>query len=177
MSITPQNPPTTYLQGICSGYTAVSEIFTFNIDNFCNRAGVTQYQLMWLNRYGHYDYYTFQAGKDEGLNIDRQTYNQWNVDWGSNNPIKTTYSRGTTDFQVEMTEVHIINSGFVNEADMVFLEELYTSNDVYEITQDNELRPITILNTEFTRKNKGNRTIVNLELQYAYSNNIRLLGS
>ena len=176
MAIIPQPVPNTALQGICSGYTAVSEIFTFNVDNFCNRAGVTQYQLMWLNRYGHYDYYTFTAGKDEGLNISRQTYNQWNIDWGSNNPVKTTYSRGVTDFQVEMTEVHIINSGFINEADMVFLEEVYTSNEVYEIIQNGELRPIVILNTEFTRKNKGNRTIVNLELQYAYSNNIRLLG-
>jgi len=176
MAITPQPVPNTALAGICTGYTAVSEIFTFNVDNFCNRAGVTQYQLMWLNRYGHYDYYTFTAGKDEGLNISRQTYKQWNVDWGSDNPLKTSYSRGTTDFQVEMTEVHVINSGFINEADMVFLEEVYTSNDVYEITENGEFRPITILNTEFTRKNKGNRTIVNLELQYAYSNNIRLLG-
>lgn len=176
MAIVPQPVPNTYVEGICSGYTPVSEIFTFNIDNFCNRAGVTQYQLMWLNRYGHYDYYTFTAGKDEGLRIDRQTYNQWNVDWGSNNPLKTEYSRGTTDFLIEMTEVHIINSGFVNEADMVFLEEVYTSNEVYEITENNVPRPITILNTEFTRRNKGNRTIVNLELQYAYSNNIRLLG-
>jgi len=57
------------------------------------------------------------------------------------------------------------------------LEELYTSSDVYEVTETGELRPITILNTEFTKKNRGNRTIVNLELQYAYSNNIRLLGS
>jgi hypothetical protein len=176
MAIIPQTPPTTYIDGICTGYTAVSELFTFNVDNFCNRAGVTQYQVMWLNRYGHYDYYTFTAGKDEGLNISRQTYKQWNVDWGSDNPVKTSYSRGTTDFQVEMTEVHIINSGFINEADMVFLEELYTSNDVYEITENQEIRPISILNAEFTRKNKGNRTIVNLELQYAYSNNIRLLG-
>jgi len=176
MGIIPQTPPTTYVEGIVSGYTAVSELFTFNVDNFCNRAGVTQYQVMWLNRYGHYDYYTFTAGKDEGLNISRQTYKQWNVDWGSDNPVKTSYSRGTTDFQVEMTEVHIINSGFINEADMVFLEELYTSSDVYEITENLEIRPISILNAEFTRKNKGNRTIVNLELQYAYSNNIRLLG-
>jgi len=176
MAIVPQTPPTTFVEGICSGFTAVSEIFTFNVDPICNRAGVTQYQLMWLNRYGHWDYYTFTANKEEGLNIQRGTYKTWNVDWGSDNPVKTQYSRGLTDFQVDMTEVHIINSGFIDEADMVFLEELYTSNQVYEITEDGGLRGINITNTEFTRKNKGNRTIVNLELTYQYSNNISLLG-
>jgi len=176
MAIVPQPVPNTAIPGICSGYTAVSEIFTFNVEEICTRAGATQLQLMWLNRYGHFDYYTFTAGKDEGLNIERQTYKQWNVDWGSDNPLKTRYSRGTTDYSVSMVETHVINSGFINQADMVFLEELYTSNDVYEITTDGELRPISIISTEYIRKNKGNKSIVNLELTNTYSNNIKLLG-
>jgi hypothetical protein len=32
------------------------------------------------------------------------------------------------------------------------------------------------LNTEFEKKIEGNRTVYNLELQYVYSNNIKLLG-
>lgn len=175
MAIVPQPVPNTAIPGICTGYTAVSEVFTFNVETICNKAGATQYQLMWLNRYGQWDYYTFTAGKDEGLEINRQTYKSWNTDWGSNNPIKTQYSRGTSDFNITITETHIINSGFINQADMVFLEELWTSNDVYEITSDGGLRPITITNTEFIRKNRGNRTIVNLELTYVYSNNIKML--
>jgi len=175
MAINPQPVPNTAIPGICSGYTAVSEIFTFNINDTCTR-GFTQYQLMWLNRYGVWDYYTFQAAKDEGLKIERNTMKSWNVDWGSSNPIKTQYSRGTSDFGITMEETHIINSGFIDQADMVFLEELYTSNDVYEITEDGGLRPITVVNTEFIKKNRGNRTIVNLELTYVYSNNIGLIG-
>jgi restriction endonuclease S subunit len=176
MAIIPQPPPTTYTQGTCTGYTPVSEIFTFNVTPICNRAGDVQRQLMWLNRYGHYDYYTFKAGKDEGLNITRQTYKTWNVDWGSNNPNKTQYSRGLTDFTVSMVETHVINTGFLNQADFMFLEELYTSSDVYEIREDGGVTPINIISTEFIRKNKGNRNIVNLELSYVYSNNISLLG-
>ena len=175
MAVQPMTPPTGFTTGICSGYTAVSEIFTFNIEPICNRAGVTQLQLMFKNRYGHYDYYTFTAGKDEGLNIERETYQTWSVDWGSNDPSKEDYSRGTTDGQVTITETHVINSGFINQPDMMFLEELYTSNQVYEIKQDGIIRPINITNAEFIRKNRGNRTIVNLELTYVYSNNIALM--
>lgn len=176
MAITPQTPPTTYTEGNCSGYTAVSEIFTFNVDIFCNRQGIDQLQLMFRNRYGSYDYFTFQAGKSEGLNIERQTYKQWNVDWGSDNPTKEQYSRGLTDFSTQMVETHVINSGFLNYPDFVYLEELYTSDDVYEIRQDGQLRAINIINTDFIRKVKGDRNIVNIELTYVYSNNIGLLS-
>jgi hypothetical protein len=174
--ITPQPVPTTYTLGNCSGYTPVSEIFTFNIEPICSRQGPdTQRQLMWKNRYGHYDYYTFTAGKTEGIAIERQTYKTWNVDWGSSNPSMAQYSRGTTDWQVSMVETHVINSGFLNQPDFMFLEELYTSDEVYEIRTDGGLTPINIVNTEFVKKNKGNKDIVNIELTYIYSNNISLL--
>jgi len=174
--ITPQPVPTTYTLGNCTGYTPVSEIFTFNIEPICSRQGPdTQRQLMWKNRYGHYDYYTFTAGKSEGLSINRQSYKSWNVDWGSDNPSMAQYSRGTTDFQVNMTETHVINSGFLNQPDFMYLEELYTADEVYEIRTDGGLTPINIVNTEFVRKNKGNKDITNIELTYIYSNNISLL--
>lgn len=175
--IQPQPVPTTYTLGNCSGYTPVSEIFQFNIQPICSRQGPdTQRQLMFKNRYGHYDYYTFTAGKSEGVSIDRQTFTSWNVDWGSSDPSMARYSRGTTDFQVSMTETHIINSGFLNQPDFQYLQELYTSDEVYEIESDGELRPINIINTEFIIKNKGNRDITNIELTYIYSNNLSLLG-
>lgn len=176
MSLTPQPVPTGYTEGNCSGYTPVSEVFTFNVDTFCNRAGVDQLQLMFKNRYGHYDYFTFQAGKDEGLDIERKSYKKWSVDWGSDNPLKQSYSRGTIDANVKMTETHIIYTGFLNQPDFMFLEELYTSNEVYEIQKDGNLRPINIVDTNFIRKNKGNKNIVNLELTYTYSNNISLFN-
>jgi hypothetical protein len=174
--ITPQPVPTTYSLGNCSGFTPVSEIFTINVGPICNRSGNPQLQIMWLNRYGHYDYYRFTAGKTEGLDINRQTYKSWQNDWGSPNPGVSQYARGTTDFQVSMTETHVINTGFLNQPDFMFLEELWTSNDVYEITSDGGLRPINVVNADFIRKNKGNRTITNLELTYIYSNNITLIS-
>jgi hypothetical protein len=176
MAIKPQPVPTTYVLGNCSGYTPVSEIFTINIEPVCNRSGVTMYQFMWKNRYGHYDYYLFRAGKDEGLDITREVYKEWSVDWGGENPSKEPYSRGTIDATVSIVETHIVNTGFLNQPDFMYLEELWTSNEVYEIQQDSKLRPINIVSTEFIRKNKGNRTITNLEMTYVYSNNISLMN-
>jgi hypothetical protein len=131
---------------------------------------------MWQNRYGHYDYYTFMAGRYQGIGIDRQTYNQWNIDWGSADPNKTQYSRGLTDSQVVMAETVVVHTGFINQPDFEFLEELYTSSQVYEIQPNGGLRPVNIISTEFEKKIQGNKTIFDLELTFVYSNNIELLG-
>lgn len=176
MGINPSPNPTTYSEGACSAYTPCSEVFTFNVVPNCSRSANQHLQLIWLNRYGHYDYYTFKFNRYEGMGIDRQTYSSWNTDWGSDNPNKTQYSRGLTDSNVEMTQTVVVNSGFVNQPTFMWLEELYTSNQVYEIQTNGGLAPINITNDTFERKIEGNRTIYNLELSYVYSNNIKLLG-
>jgi hypothetical protein len=176
MAINPQPVPTTYAEGICSGYTPVSEIFTFNVVCGETRSSNQHLQLLWLNRYGHYDAYRFLFNRYEGLDIQRQTYNTWNIDWGSNDPSKAQYSRGLTDSEVRMTQTVVVNTGFVNQPTFQWLEELWTSNEVYEVQPNGGLYPVNILNTEFERKIQGNRTLYNLELQYVLSNNIQLLG-
>lgn len=176
MALIPQPVPTSYTIGNCSGYTAVSEVFSFNVNCGPTRSLNQHKQLMFLNRYGHYDFYRFMFNRYEGLNITRQTYKSWNIDWGSDNPVKTQYSRGLTDSEVQMTETIVVNTGFVNQPTFQWLEECFTSNSVYEIQENGALYPVNILNTEFERKIEGNRTLFNLELQYVLSNNIMLLG-
>ena len=143
-------------------YVPVSEMFQFNMKPDCNY--FLNRQIMFKNRYGAWDYFLFEKYRSEGLGIDRQTYGQFNVAWGSSNPIKTNYSRGTTDYETSMIETHIVNSGFLNDPEFVWLEELYTTNDAYLIQSDGTLFPINIIGAEYVRKNKGNRSITNVEL-------------
>jgi hypothetical protein len=176
MALIPQPVPTGYTEGFCTERTPVSEIFTFNVDCGPTRSNNQHIQLMFLNRYGHFDYVTLRFNRFQGISINRQQYKSLNIDWGSDNPQKTQYSRGLNDSEVVMVETVLVNTGFVNQPTFQWLEELYTSNLVYEITTDGGLAPVNILNTEFEKKIQGNRTIYNLELNYVYSNNIKLLG-
>lgn len=159
----------------CITYSAVSELFQFNVVPPCNP--FFNQQIMFKNRYGAYDYFMFERARAEGLSIERQTYGQWNVAWGSSNPIKTNYSRGLTDFNTDIAETHVVNSGFISQPMMVWLEELYTTNDAYLIEPDGTLFPINIVGTEFVRKTKGNKSMVNMELTYTFANNIKLLNN
>lgn len=171
----PESPPNIIETGgdPIRSMTAVSETFQFNIEDDCDYWN--NKQLVWKNRYGAFDYYKFNRRKSEGLNIERQTYTQIPVSWGSSNPQKTRISRGLTDYNVTINESHVVNTGFVNQATMVWLEECYTSPEVYLIETDGTLFPINITSTEYIRKNRGNKELINLELTYTYSNNIRMI--
>ena len=114
--------------------------------------------------------------RNEGINIERQQYNSYNIDWASSSPSYEQYSRGLTDSNVSMNLTVVVNSGFINQPEFQYLEELYTSNEVYEIQPNGGLAPVNIISTEFVRKIEGNRYLYNLELTYVYSNNIKLLG-
>jgi len=174
-SVEPQQFVPTGGTAPCASYVPVSEIFQFNV--VCENNYFENETIMIKNRFGCWDYFRLQKYRSEGIGIDRQTYGQFNNAWGSSNPIKTTYSRGTTDFQTNITETHIVNSGYINFPEFVWLEELYTTNDAYLIQADGTLFPINIVGNDFVRKTKGTKTMYNLELTYVYSNNIRLLNS
>jgi hypothetical protein len=161
--------------GVCQDYEPVSELFTFNIE--CEYDAFNSRQFIFKNRFGTWDYYRFNYKKVEEVAIDRERYKKFSIDYGSANPVKTTYRRGLTDYTTQMREVHTVNTGFINQPDMYYLEELYTSNDVYIILSNGQIFPVNILSTNFEKKTAGRgKEITNLTLTYEYSNNIRLLN-
>ena len=110
MALIPQPVPTGYTEGFCTERTPVSEIFTFNVDCGPTRSKNQHIQLMFLNRYGHFDYVTLRFNRFQGISINRQQYKSLNIDWGSDNPQKTQYSRGLNDFEVVMVETVLVNT-------------------------------------------------------------------
>ena len=180
--VTPTPTPDVALRGTppvpdlsCPDYLPVSELFTFNLE--CQYDAFNSRQFVFKNRFGTWDYFRFNYKKVEEVAIERERYSKFPIDYGSSNPVKTTYRRGITDYSTQMREIHTVNTGFINQPDMYYLEELYTSNDVYIILGNGELFPVNIISTDFEKKTAGRgKEITNLTLQYEYSNNIRLLN-
>ncbi len=159
----------------CPEYIPVSELFTFNIE--CRYDTFNSRQFIFKNRFGTWDYYRFNYKKTEQIDIDRVRYKQFDINYGSSNPVKTTYGRGLTDYSTQMREIHTVNTGFINQPDMFYLEELYTSNDVYIILDNGGVFPINIVSTTFDKKSAGlGKELTNLTLQYEFANNIKLLN-
>ena len=110
------------------------------------------------------------------LRVERETYKKFDISYGSSTPTKDTWSRGLNDYSTKIREIHTYNTGFINEPDMYYLEELYTSNDVYMILDNGVPFPINIITTDFEKKTKGRgKEITNLTIQFEFANNIKLL--
>ena len=173
-TITFTAPPEGPSREVCPNYIYVSEVFQFNIQDDCNPYDTNQF--MFKNRYGTWDYYTFNKKKIEQVDISRERYSKFDIDYGSSNPIKDSWGRGLTDYSTQIREIHTYNSGFINQSDMYYLEELYTSNDVYMILSNGIPFPINILSTSFEKKTQGRgRDITNLTIEFEFANNIKLL--
>ena len=168
-------PPSAGSRSSCPVWEPSSEIFQFNIIDDCNNPYDTN-QFLFKNRYGTWDYMTFRKKKVEQIDISRERYSKFDIDYGSADPIKEAYSRGLTDYSTQIREIHTYTSGFIPEPDMYYLEELFTSNDVYMILDNGNPFPINVLNTEFEKKTKGRgKELTNLTLQFEFANNIKLL--
>ena len=174
-TFTPTSPAGGGSRDTCPDFDYVSEIFQFNIIDDCDNPYDTN-QFLFKNRYGTWDYYTFRKKKVEQIDITRETYKKFDIDYGSSNPTKDSWSRGLTDYSTNIREIHTYNTGFINEPDMYYLEELYTSNDVYMILDNGVPFPINIITTDFEKKTKGRgKEITNLTIQFEFANNIQLL--
>ena len=172
---TPTAPPENPDRDVCNTWVPVSEIFQFNIIEVCDDYDTNQF--MFKNRYGTWDYYSFTKKKIEQVDITRERYSKFDIDYGSSNPVKQPYGRGLTDYATQIREIHTYNSGFINQSDMYYLEELYTSNDVYMILDTGIPFPINILDTTFEKKTRGReKEITNLSIQFEFANNIKLLN-
>ena len=171
---TPPPDPSSY-RSVCPDWDYSSEIFQFNIIEDCDNPYDTN-QIIFKNRYGTWDYFSFRKKKVEQIDIQRERYNQFDISYGSSNPQKLSYNRGLTDYSTQIREIHTYNTGFINEPDMYYLEELFTSNDVYMIMDNGVPFPINIISNTFDKKTKGRgKEITNITIQFEFANNIKLL--
>lgn len=174
-TFTPTSPIGGGARSICPEWNYSSEIFQFNIIDDCDNPYDTN-QFLFKNRYGTWDYFTFRKKKVEQIDIQRERYNQFDITYGSANPAKEPFNRGLTDYSTQIREVHTYNTGFINEPDMYYLEELFTSNDVYMILDNGVPFPINILSNSFEKKTKGRgKEITNITIEFEFANNIKLL--
>lgn len=153
-----------------------SEIITVTIDRECSR--YDNYTLKFKNRLGGWDYFNFKGRKDKKVNIERSSFrkklNRWNSttsDWGY-----YVGDRGLNTFNVKATDQYVVNTGFLNTYEAEWLEELFTSPDVYWVddTTSSEI-PITLTQTDITLGTKKNIGLINyvVEFQKSYNKTIQ----
>lgn len=148
----------------------LSEVMTYTLDTNCYRH--TQKRFLFKNTLGGWDTFTFNLRSDRTVTIDKSNYRKAmrSVN-GSNVYGYSVGDRGRTTFGVTASDSETVFSNWLTNDEATWLEELYTSPDVYLIEDTNTLLPITVTNTDITIGEKENRGLISYSITYNYSYN------
>jgi len=152
----------------------LSEIFRYNIDRDCYR--YTQKRLKWKNRLGGWDYFTFNLRSDKTVEIERNNFNKFRNSLQTAN--KYGYKigdRGQTTYNVKAFDKEVLQSNWLSGDEAAWLEELFTSPEVYLIdgtlnSSSAEL-PVTVTNDNFVVGKKENVGLIayTINIQHGYN--------
>lgn len=166
----------TYLQ---NGVTA-SETLKYRLKSECSPYNANEWvRVLWLNRQGGWDYFTFTRDVKKSVNITRSEYNRI-TDWDY-----SVGDRGRTIFATKAEEQYTIQSNWITDNEAKWLEELMTSPEVYIIGNDNKTYysglstayklPIIITQNSYEVKTTMRNQMFNFVLSYkmAYNTNLQ----
>jgi len=156
-----------------SSSSNVSETFTINIDYPCGR--YTPYTFKWKNRLGGWDFFNFKARSDKKVTVNRNNINK-KLNSYKSSPNRYKYyvgDRGMMTYNVDASASYKVNSGYLADDEAQWLEEMFTSPDVYWI-KDNQEIPIMLTETEYNIGKKENVGQINYAIEFRPAYNINI---
>lgn len=145
---------------------AVTEKYQYTINSPCSK--YTSYRLHFLNKLGGYDSFTFFKQNTFTSDIKRDNFKANLGAYGATSYTYTAQQRAITQFNTKIKDTISVNSDWVSEAQMLWLEELLTSPDVY-VEKNGGLVPINLTDSSHERKLQVNKHLFNLKISFQYS--------
>lgn len=151
--------------------TPTSETKTYSIvDANCK---YDNYRLHWLNKIGGFDSFNFDLVSRKRTSIQRKSYKKVpgsvRMVLGSPEYFYTKDERGDIVYDLTYKRSVSITSNWVTDEVAAWLEELFTSPNVYYENSDNELIPIVINNADYEEKKKDNIKLLNYEIDFSFA--------
>lgn len=150
-----------------SGLSRTSLIYTFTINKNPSRYGKDQ--LAFLNRLGQFSYFTFIGKTIETTKQVQNTYLKNRYYLNGTNWTTDISTRGTTIYNTDTNTEYIFQSDYINQDTFTFMEELFTSPEVYYLSQLGSI-PLIVLDTDWVNKKTINDKMINFSLKCGVSN-------
>jgi hypothetical protein len=144
--------------------TALSEEITFVLDEEC---AVEEKQVVWLNKLGGYDSWTFLAGQETQINVKRENDIEYSKETNFVSPNRIYANRNNTSIK---------NKGLATKTNRTTAEwlksELINSIDVYFV-EDGKYIPVNVKDSSVAYNTWTKNYIVKMNFEYAYPINIQ----
>ena len=156
----------------------------YRINIICaNSFGYEGIQLTWLNKFGTWDYYTFNQKSVRSLNTTKSQYTQLGGTWNQATYQPHGYKGGMKNFRVNAKESIKLNTDYLNDLQSEWMEGLFNSPEVYiltgETTTDNAglinkyLQPVILSTTGYTRKTVANDKLIQYTIDVERNKELR----
>jgi hypothetical protein len=127
-----------------------------------------QQDALYLNKYGVYDSYLFNALSRDNYGIEKETYSQpifkqadLGQDWSYGVGISTSYL-------VNSKLTMMVNTDWINEADIDALEQVFYSNNILML-DGNIVLASRVVDSAFEKKKVLNEYLIQYTIQFEYS--------
>jgi len=151
----------------------------YTIEIICdNERGYEGIRLCWLNQWGTWDYYTFNKKSVKSTDTNRETYTQLGGTWNEATFRISGHRGGVKNFRVNATEKISMNTGFLTDAEGVWMEELINSNEVYIVNSydstesspysaitNKYIEPVRVTTSDFIRKTVANDKLIQYTIE------------
>ena len=149
--------------------TVTSETKRYNITDICTKTEAVR--LFFLNKLGGYDGFTFKHKAKINADIKRSNYKKPQGTWSSSTAFAYGLSdRADTQYDTNIKDTITLVSDYVTEEESIWLEELFTSPDVY-LDRDGVEIPINITATSYETKQTAVAKLINYTIEFTYSYN------
>ena len=170
----------------------ISKDYYFYKQEVCK--GFEKFRLTWLNRLGVWDYFNFTKKNVRKVNSKRETYQQIKGSWNDEIYRKHGYKGGTKTFSTNSKEVITLQTDYITEEAAQWLEELFTSPDVYVLQEravldggstssassvffdiiNKFIQPCIVKTSSYTRKTTANDKLKQYTLEIEMSHNKKI---
>ena len=149
--------------------TVTSETKTYYVEDVCTKTEAVR--LFFLNKLGGYDGFTFKHKAKINADIKRSNYKKPQGTWSSSTVFGYGLSdRADTQYDTNIEDTITLVSDYITEEESIWLEELFTSPDVY-LDRDGVEIPINITATSYETKQTAVAKLINYTIEFTYSYN------
>jgi len=168
------NDQVTYYKYFITNQTSLTgETKTVNI--ICNPTERTNYQLLFLDRFGSWFPFNFYFESQEQHNINRKVFQKSVLpNLLSNDPYLYTQDRGATVYNTDIKKSITVSSDWLSDEESEYMMNLLSSPEVYHIDGDGDILPVVINSGNYTKQENINGLIsYQFSFQYAFDDGVQ----
>jgi len=124
--------------------------------------------LVYLNKYGVYDSYTFNALSNDSLTKKQETFQKAIFDRADMTHYFDYGVPQDTFYNIQAHQTKTVNTNWIPEDEVGIIQQIFLSKRVY-IIEDGKYTACSVANTDFQEQKADNEKLINYTLQLAVS--------